>query len=111
MARNPNPKANPRKSNGHRRRQVTAQVYAEETHCAICGVEVDKSIPYIDPSTGKPHPWAKSVDEIIPVTKGGSATLRSNCRLAHRRCNIQRGDGSRGKTLTGPPQVRKARDY
>lgn len=86
---------NPRQANGHRRRQVVRQVYATEDICGICGKPVDKSRPFIDPATGKPDPWAKSVDEIVPVTRGGSPIDRDNCRLAHRDCNIRRGNGTR----------------
>jgi 5-methylcytosine-specific restriction endonuclease McrA len=32
------------------------------------------------------------VDEINPVSKGGSPTLRSNCQLAHRACNELKGN-------------------
>jgi len=87
-------KPNPRKHNGHRRRQVSARVYAEEHLCWICGQPVDKTLPYLGPD-GKPNPWAKTVDEVIPVTRGGSPIKRDNCRLAHRRCNIRRGDGTK----------------
>lgn len=95
-------KPNPRKANGHRRRQVTARVYREEDACAICGKPVDKTLPYIDPTTGKPHPWAKTVDEIVPVSFGGSAIDRRNTRLAHRDCNIKRGNGTRTTKPRGP---------
>ena len=33
-------------ANGHRRRQVRAQVLAEETNCAICGEPVNKTLTY-----------------------------------------------------------------
>ena len=102
---------NPRKANGHRRRQVTARVYAEEHDCGICGKPVDKSLTFIDPTTGKPNPWAKSVDEIIPVSLGGSPIDRANCRLAHRDCNIKRGNGTRSRTARGPIDVVRARAY
>lgn len=75
---------NPRQANGHRRRQLTARIYREETTCGICGTEVDKTLPYINPTTGKPDPWSKTVDEIIPVSLGGDPLARANCRLAHR---------------------------
>ena len=103
--------SNPRKANGHQRRKVTAQVYREEDLCALCGKAVDKTRPYIDPATGKPDPWAKSVDEIVPVARGGSATDRSNCRLAHRRCNIRRSDGTRTVQHSGPPALKRLRTY
>ena len=84
----PVPKRNPRVANGHRRRQLRARVLREETHCGICGNEVDKSLPHgLD---GSPE-----VDEIIPVSLGGSPYLRSNCRLSHRLCNVRRGNGLR----------------
>lgn len=114
----PQQPANPRKANGHRRRQVSATVYAEEDDCWICGNHVDKTIPYIDPATGKPHPWAKTVDEIVPVSTGQTvyeqmllATTRSNCRLSHRRCNIQRGNGTRNTTPRGPIEIKRVRTY
>lgn len=103
-------KPNPRKANGHRRRQVSKRVYAEEDICAICGQPVDKTLPFIDPATGKPHPWAKSVDEIVPVSLGGSPTKRSNCRLAHRRCNILRGNGTK-KARKPAPTVTTSRQW
>lgn len=113
----PTSTANPRQSNGHRRRQVCKRVYTEEDDCWLCGKPVDKTLPYIDPATGKPHPWAKTVDEIVPVSTGQTefektalATTRSNCRLAHRRCNIQRGNGTKGKT-SGPVVIVRARAY
>jgi hypothetical protein len=84
-------------------------VYAEESDCAICFRPVDKTLPFIDPSTGRPNPWAKSVDEIVPVTFGGSPIDRSNCRLAHRDCNIKRGDGTRSKVVAA--QIKRARTY
>jgi 5-methylcytosine-specific restriction endonuclease McrA len=87
--------ANPRRRNGHRRDQLCARVFRTETHCGICGKIVDKTLPYIDPSTGKPDPWAKTVDEIVPVSLGGDPLDRANTRMAHRDCNIRRGDGTR----------------
>ena len=104
-------KPNPRKANGHRRRQVVARVYASEDLCAICGKPVDKTLPYIDPTTGKPHPWAKTVDEIQPMSFGGSAIKRSNCRLAHRDCNIKRGNGTRARKQTGPIDLKRVRAW
>jgi hypothetical protein len=68
-------------------------VYREEDTCGICRKPVDKSLPYIDPRTGKPNPLAKSVDEIVPVALGGSPTDRDNARLTHLGCNMSRGTG------------------
>ncbi len=110
--------SNPRRANGHRRNQVCARVKAEETHCWICREWVDQTLGVMlgahsakcnarDNIThqGKPcagcvyHPKSPVVDEIVPVTQGGSPFNRGNCRLAHRDCNRTRSDGSeRGKT-------------
>ena len=51
--------------------------------CWVCGGEVTPSTPQ-----GSPH--GASVDHVIPRSRGGSND-RSNLRLAHRRCNGQRG--------------------
>lgn len=101
--------SNPRKANGHRRRQVTARVYREEDNCGICGKPVDKTLPYINPLTGKPDPWAKSVDEIVPVSFGGSAIDRANCRLAHLDCNLRRGNGTSRASISST--LRRVRSY
>ena len=100
---------NPRNTNGHRRRQLSAKVYREENDCGICGKPVDKTLPYLDPTTGKPHPWAKTVDEIVPVSLGGSPLDRANCRLAHRDCNIRRGNGTRRSVVLA--SVKRVRSY
>ena len=81
--------------NGHRRRQVRAAVLAEETHCGICGLPVDVTLPAGQP--GSPE-----VDEIIPASKGGSPYRRDNCRLTHRLCNARRGNGSRQRVIVAP---------
>lgn len=74
--------SNPRRANGHRRNQVRRRVLAEETHCWLCGGEVDKTLPPFQ--AGSPE-----VDEIVPVSLGGDPFARANCRLAHRR-HLQR---------------------
>ncbi len=84
----PSPKSNPRQANGHRRRKVRAQVLREEHDCWLCGNPVDKSLP-------AGHPYAPEIDEVVPVSLGGSPFDRSNCRLSHRIHNQQRGNGLR----------------
>lgn len=78
--------ANPRVSNGHRRRELRRRVLAEETHCGLCGQPVDRTLHHNDPG-------APEVDEIIPVSLGGDPLARSNVRLTHRLCNQRRGNG------------------
>ena len=91
----PASKKNPRVSNGHRRRQLRARVLREEDVCWLCNGTVDKTLP-------AGHPMAPEVDEIIPVSKGGSPYDRDNCRLTHRICNARRGNGSRLRAIVAP---------
>lgn len=77
--------ANPRYSNGSRRRALRARILATETHCAICGDEVDKTIP-------TPDPYSAEIDEIIPLSKGGDPLSRTNTQLVHRHCNRTKSD-------------------
>ena len=90
-------KSNPRNANGHRRRQVRARVLAEEDTCWLCGLPVDKTLK-------TPHPGSPEVDEVIPVSLGGSPIDRSNVRLSHRLCNVRRGNGTRGQAVVKKPQ-------
>jgi len=79
-------KPNPRRSNGSLRNKVRARVLREETHCWLCNLAVDKTLPH--GQQGSPE-----IDEVIPVSKGGSPYDRANCRLSHRLCNQKRGNG------------------
>lgn len=83
---------------------MRARVLAAYDVCHLCGRPVDKSLPAGDP-------WAPEVDEIIPVSMGGSPTRFSNLALAHRRCNEYRGNHSvawaqarlQGRAIAGRP--------
>ena len=96
----PTPAAN---ANGHRRRQLRARVLAEETHCALCGGWVDKTLrmqpgahgprcPGGDCTGCIPHDMRPEVDEDLPRSRGGSPYDRTNCRLMHRKCNRDKGN-------------------
>jgi hypothetical protein len=97
--------SNPRRANGHRRNKVKLRVLAEESDCWLCGGPVDKTLTVVEgrhtrnctavECTGCfPHPMSPTIDEVVPVSLGGSPFDRSNCRLAHRLHNIQRGNGT-----------------
>lgn len=112
---------NPRTANGHRRRELRARVLAEETHCGICGRMVDKSLTVVPDRHGRrcpgpecqgciPHPLRAEVDEITPVSRGGSPYDRDNCRLAHRICNQKRGDGRRERARAAAQRTVVASD-
>lgn len=77
-----------RYANGHRRRQLRLQVLAEESNCWLCAKPVDITLPHGTPDSPE-------LDEVIPVSRGGSPYLRDNVRLSHRLCNQRRGNGMR----------------
>lgn len=52
--------------------------------CAICGDDIDYSLPHLDPGEF-------TVDHIIPLNKGGTDTL-DNKQAAHRKCNRTKSD-------------------
>ena len=62
---------NPRYGNGSKRRAVRAWLRSRGDPCALCGKPIDYSLP-------SGHPMSFEVDEIVPVSKGGSPYERSN---------------------------------
>ncbi|MER6534698.1 HNH endonuclease [Streptomyces sp900105755] len=70
---------------------VQAQVFAEETNCWLCGKWVDQTLD------GRTHPMARTVDHVRELWEGGDPLDRSNCRLAHRRCNSAKSNRARAK--------------
>lgn len=79
--------ANPRYANGARRRALSARVKAMGMPCWICGLP-------IDPMRKAGDPLAFELDELVPVSKGGSPTDPRNVAGAHRCCNQWRGNRS-----------------
>ena len=77
-------RTNPQKWSGRPARRLQMQVFTEESHCWICGLHVDQTLP---PN----HNQARSIDHVIPRSRGGAVFDRDNVRLAHRACNAERG--------------------
>ena len=75
----------PRKINSSLRNTLRKRVLSTYDTCAICGREVDKTLPYL-------HPLAPEVDEIIPVSRGGSPYDWDNLQLTHKICNQRKGN-------------------
>ena len=69
------------------REKLRRIILATETHCYLCNLPVDKTLP---PN----HPAAAQVEDVIPVSKGGNPLDRNNLRLAHRSCNLRKSDKS-----------------
>jgi 5-methylcytosine-specific restriction endonuclease McrA len=93
--------SNPRRANGWRRDAVVRRVMAEESDCWLCGEPVDRDLMF-------PHPGSPEVDEVVPVSLGGNPFDRGNCRLAHRLCNQQRGNGTRRRARVRPLETSRA---
>lgn len=68
--------------------KVRDQVYREETHCWLCGGEVDQNLP-------RGHPMARTADHLTQLCHGGPPADRANLRLAHGRCNTARSNALR----------------
>jgi 5-methylcytosine-specific restriction endonuclease McrA len=88
---------NPRYMNYTARTNLRNRVRAMGLPCAICGKPIDYSLDWwVDPKDGrrKRHPWSYELDEIVPISKGGSPTDISNVQPVHRCCNQMKGDGT-----------------
>lgn len=101
-------KPNPRQSNGNRRRKLKARLKAQGRPCAICGREIDYTLP-------AGHDWAFEVDEIVSVWRGGDPLDADNLQPVHRVCNrlkYQRERAALDAKRKEPPSAAKAsRDW
>lgn len=96
----------PRRVNRGARERARQRVLAMDVACAICGRPIDDGVPW-------PDPWSAEVDEIIPVSRGGSPTDLRNLEKVHRRCNQLKSDKSlewarqaiHGETQIDPTRV------
>lgn len=95
-------KADPRQRNGNARRKLRARLRAEGRPCHICGMPIDYSLP-------AGHPWSFEVDEIVPVSRGGSPLDYGNVDAAHRICNQRRGNRMPGDAGAKGLAIRRTR--
>lgn len=61
------------------------KIFATQTVCGICGKPVDMKLKF-------PHPLSKTVDHILPISKGGHPSDISNLQLAHWCCNRKKSN-------------------
>jgi 5-methylcytosine-specific restriction endonuclease McrA len=79
----------------HPYRALVRQVRREEGACWLCGQQIDRALPYRDPTTRRVNPLSWTLDHVVPVDEAPQlALVRSNCRAAHHRCNSARGKRS-----------------
>lgn len=83
---------NPRYARYQQRVNVRKWLRSQGRPCWIC--QAFGKPGAIDYSLPAGHPFAFEVDELVPVSKGGSPTDRSNVAAAHRCCNQWRGNRS-----------------
>lgn len=96
VGKQPNPWNDRRRSNAQARRArqvgtaTNASVYLADvvsrdgTNCGLCGEPVDMALLW-------PHRMSRSVDHIIPISRGG-VHAPDNCQLAHLSCNSRKGN-------------------
>lgn len=104
---------NPRRANGYRRDALRKRVAAMGLPCHICGKPIQYDLTtWVDPKDGKVkrHPMSFELDELVPVSKGGSPLDPENVAPAHRICNARRGNKPlhkiRGKQTQEPTENR-----
>lgn len=90
-------KPNPRSANGAARRSTRAWLKAQRRDCWICRAfgrpaAIDYSLP-------AGHPASFEVDELVPVSLGGSPTAHSNVDATHRACNQWRSNKTVAEVL------------
>ena len=98
--------SNPRVSNGAKRRKLREYCKRLGEPCHLCGKPIDYTLP-------AGHPMSFEIDEIVPISKGGSPYTKSNTAPAHRICNQRRGNKPIGYTKTKSIEkpLPKSRDW
>lgn len=70
--------------NTTQRDQDRARLRRGNPPCGICGLDIDYSLPWLDP-------MSYVVDHIIPLNRGGPDVIE-NKTAAHRACNRAKSD-------------------
>ena len=76
---------NPRYANGNARRKARRIMASRGDVCHICGLPIDYSLPAL-------HPYSFEIDELVPISYGGSPYDLDNLAASHRICNERRGN-------------------
>ena len=103
---------NPRRANGWARDKLRKRLLACTDTCVICG----RPLPTPEQLAEMSHldPLYPVIDEIVPISKGGTLTPE-NSQLVHRRCNAWKSDkilGATGAVGNGQlPPIRHSREW
>ena len=91
-------KANPRYAKASARVKLRNRLKAEGRGCWICrAFGRPDAIDYTLPAR---HPRSFEVDELVPISCGGSPIAYENVDATHRECNNWRGNRSVAQVLT-----------
>ena len=71
--------------NGRPYRRLVAAQKALGLPCWICGHDIPMNVD------GRTHPFAFTLDHLVPLSRGGDLLDPLNARSAHRKCNSARG--------------------
>ena len=78
------------KLRNHHERYTDIEIFERDGWlCGICGQKINKRLKY-------PNPRSKSIDHIVPLSKGG-ADAPINLQAAHLRCNTSKNAGIGGQ--------------
>ena len=72
------PSSNPRYADYPARSALRKRMASQPQRCWMCGLPISPAYP-------ARHPYALELDELVPISKGGSAVDPANVRAAHRR--------------------------
>lgn len=100
--------SNPRYAKGTARVKLRNRLKAEGRGCWICRAfgrpeAIDYSLPARNPRSFE-------VDELVPVSLGGSPIDYANVDAAHRECNIWRGNKTVAQVMAEAARFRGARE-
>ena len=79
------PSSNPRYRNPKKRRAMRIRIMRRGDPCALCGKPIDYTLP-------RGHPMAYELDEIVPISRGGSPIDPDNLQATHAICNRRKGN-------------------
>ena len=98
------PSSNPRYRKYHARVNLRKRVAKRGDPCAICCKPIDYALP-------RGHPMAYELDEIVPVSRGGSPTDPDNVQPTHAICNRKKGNKLIEERLSTDLGIPTSRDW